>query len=196
MYEFNHSQRRQNWLVLDSAAVSYGKATSYLPVLELLRRYFKIDARDDVRAIREKVTGKVLTLARTLEPTLPALLALLDVPVDEPTWSALDPVERRRLTLDAVKTLWFEEARERPLLLIVEDLHWVDGETQALLDDLVDGLGSTTRLLLLGLITGTPGIARVIMRRSVLIRWSARMSTSFSKLFLARILRWTSSNGC
>ena len=148
VYEFNHSQRRQNWLVLDSAAVSYGKATSYLPVLELLRRYFKIDARDDVRAIREKVTGKVLTLARTLEPTLPALLALLDVPVDEPTWSALDPVERRRLTLDAVKTLWFEEARERPLLLIVEDLHWVDGETQALLDDLVDGLGSTRLLLL------------------------------------------------
>ena len=148
VYEFNRSQRRQNWLVLDSAAVSYGKATSYLPVLELLRRYFKIDARDDVRAIREKVTGKVLTLARTLEPTLPALLALLDVPVDEPTWSALDPVERRRLTLDAVKTLWFEEARERPLLLIVEDLHWVDGETQALLDDLVDGLGSTRLLLL------------------------------------------------
>src|SRR2546430_9407779 len=148
VYEFNHSQRRQNWLVLDSAAVSYGKATSYLPVLELLRRYFKIDARDDVRAIREKVTGKVLTLARTLEPTLPALLALLDVPVDEPTWSALDPVERRRLRLDAVKTLWFEEARERPLLLIVEDLHWVDGATQALLDDLVDGLGSTRLLLL------------------------------------------------
>src|SRR5438128_242101 len=148
VYEFNHSQRRQNWLVLDSAAVSYGKATSYLPVLELLRRDFKIDARDGVRALREKVTGKVLTLARTLEPTLPALLALLDVPVDEPTWSALDPVERRRLTLDAVTTLWFEEARERPLLLIVEDLHWVDGETQALLDDLVDGLGSTRLLLL------------------------------------------------
>src|SRR5439155_3000234 len=90
----------------------------------------KIDARDDIRAIREKVAGKVLTLARTLEPTLPALLTLLDVPVDEPAWLALDPVERRRLTLDAVKMLWFEQARERPLLLIVEDLHWVDGETQ------------------------------------------------------------------
>jgi len=141
VYELNRSQRRQNRLVLDSAAVSYGKATSYLPVIELLRRYFKIDARDDVRAIREKVTGKVLMLARTLEPTIPALLTLLDVPVDEPVWVALDPVERRRRTLDDVKTLWFEEARERPLLLIVEDLHWVDGETQALLDELVDGLG-------------------------------------------------------
>ena len=148
LYEFNRSQRRQNWLIIDSAAMSYGKATSYLAVIELLRRYFKIDARDDIRAIREKVAGKVLTLARTLEPTLPALLTLLDVPVDEPAWLALDPVERRRLTLDAVKMLWFEQARERPLLLIVEDLHWVDGETQALLDELVDGLESARLLLL------------------------------------------------
>jgi class 3 adenylate cyclase/tetratricopeptide (TPR) repeat protein len=146
VYEFN--RRRQNWLVLDSAAVSYGKATSYLPVIELLGRHFNIDPRDDVRAIREKVTGKVLTLARTLEPILPALLTLLDVPVDEPAWRALDPVERRRRTLDAVKTLWFEQARERPLLLIVEDLHWLDGETQALLDELVDGLESARLLLL------------------------------------------------
>src|SRR5207245_997976 len=68
-------------------------------------------------------------------------------PVDEPAWRALDPVERRRRTLDALKTLWFEEARERPLLLVVEDLHWVDGETQALLDELVDGLESTRLLL-------------------------------------------------
>src|SRR6266403_4256478 len=66
LYEFNRSQRRQNWLIIDSAAMSYGKATSYLAVIELLRRYFKIDARDDIRAIREKVAGKVLTLARTL----------------------------------------------------------------------------------------------------------------------------------
>src|SRR5437867_305593 len=131
VYEFNRSHHRQNWLIIDSAAVSYGKATSYLPVIDLLRRYFKIDARDDIRAIREKITGKVLTLARALEPTLSPLLTLLDVPVDEPGWLALDPVERRRRTLDAVKMLWFEQARERPLLLIVEDLHWVDGETRA-----------------------------------------------------------------
>jgi len=148
VYEFNRSHHRQNWLFIDSAAVSYGKATSYLPVIDLLRRYFKIDARDDIRAIREKITGKVLTLARALEPTLSPLLTLLDVPVDEPGWLALDPVERRRRTLDAVKMLWFEQARERPLLLIVEDLHWVDGETQALLDELVDGLESERLLLL------------------------------------------------
>jgi len=148
VYEFSRSPALQNWLVLESAAVSYGKATSYAPVVALLRRYFKIDERDDVRAIREKVTGKVLALARSLEPTLPALLTLLDVPGQDTDWQTLDPVDRQQRTVDAIKALWRREASEQPLLLIVEDLHWIDGETQAVLDDLV-GILESARVLVL-----------------------------------------------
>ena len=148
VYELTHSHRLQGWLVLESASVSYGKATSYLPVIDLLKGYFKIQDRDDLREIREKVTGKLLTLDRALEPTLPALLALLDVAVDDAAWRTLDPGQRRQQTLDAVKRLLLREAREQPLLLIFEDLHWIDGETQALLDGLVDSLGSARLLLL------------------------------------------------
>jgi class 3 adenylate cyclase/tetratricopeptide (TPR) repeat protein len=148
VYEFIHSHRLHGWLVLEAASVSYGKATSYLPVIDLLKGYFKIQDRDDLREIREKVTGKLLTLDRALEPTLPALLALLDVPGDDAAWQALDPGQRRHRTLDAVKRLLLRESREQPLLLIFEDLHWIDGETQALLDDLVDSLGSARLLLL------------------------------------------------
>src|SRR5712664_4133068 len=148
VYEFTHSHRMQGWLVLEGAAVSYGKATSYLPVIDLLKGYFKIQDRDDLREIPEKVTGKLLTLDRSLEPTLPALLALLDVPVDDASWRTLDSAQRRQLTLDAVKRLLLREAREQPLLVIFEDLHWIDGETQALLDGLVDSLGSARLLLL------------------------------------------------
>ncbi len=148
VYEFTHSHRLQGWLALESVSVSYGKATSYLPVIDLLKGYFRIQDRDDLREIREKVTGKLLTLDRLLEPTLPALLALLDVPVDDASWQTLDPGQRRQRTLDAVKRLLLREARERPLLLIFEDLHWIDGETQALLDGLVESLGSARLLLL------------------------------------------------
>ena len=148
VYEFTHSHRMQGWLVLESASVSYGKATSYLPVIDLLKGYFKIQDRDDLREIREKVMGKLLALDESLKPTLPALLALLDVPVDDAAWQALDPGQRRQRTLDAVRRLLLREAREQPLLLIFEDLHWIDGETQALLDSLVEGLGSTRLLLL------------------------------------------------
>jgi class 3 adenylate cyclase/tetratricopeptide (TPR) repeat protein len=148
IYEFTRSHRLQGWLIQETASVSYGKATSYLPVIALLKGYFKIQDRDDQREMREKVAGKLLTLDRALEPTLPALLALLDVPVDDAAWRGLDPAERRQRTLEAVKRLLLREAREQPLLLIFEDLHWIDGETQALLDGLVDSLGSARLLLL------------------------------------------------
>src|SRR5438309_6375178 len=118
VYELTHSHRLQGWLTLESASVSYGKATSYLPVIDLLKGYFKIQDRDDLREIREKVTGKVVTLDRALKPTLPALLALLDVPVDDPAWRALDPGSRRARTLNAIKRLLLRETQEQPLLLI------------------------------------------------------------------------------
>jgi hypothetical protein len=83
VYEFTHLHGLQGWLVLESASVSYGKSISYLPVIDLLKRYFKIEDQDELREVREIVTGKLLTLDRALEPTLPALLASLDVPVDD-----------------------------------------------------------------------------------------------------------------
>ena len=147
VYEFARSHRLRGWLVLQ-ASVSYGRATSYLPVVDVLRAYFAIDDRDDARAMREKVTGKVLALDRALEPVLPALLALLDVPLEDEAWRLRDASDKRHRTLDAVKRVLLREAHQRPVLLIFEDLHWIDGETQAVLDGLVDALGSARLLVL------------------------------------------------
>src|SRR6266545_1221250 len=147
-FEFTHSHRTQGWLILESGSVSYGKATPYLPVIDLLKAYFKIQDRDDHREIREKVTGKLLTLDKSLESTLPAFLALLDVPVDDPIWRSLDPSQRRQQTLGAVKRLLLRESQAQPLILLFEDLHWIDSETQAMLESLVESL-PTSRLLLL-----------------------------------------------
>jgi tetratricopeptide (TPR) repeat protein len=148
LYEFTRSHHTHGWLLLASPSVSYGKATAYLPVIDLLKGYFQIAPQDDTRRIREKVTGKLLTLDRALEPTLPALLALLEVPVDDPQWHAFDPSQRRRRTLEAIKHLLLRESQVQPLCLVFEDLHWMDAETQALLDSLVESL-PPARLLLL-----------------------------------------------
>jgi class 3 adenylate cyclase/tetratricopeptide (TPR) repeat protein len=148
VYEFTHSHRTQDWFILEAGSVSYGKATSSLPVIDLLKAYFKVHDRETHREIREKVTGKLLTLDRSLESILPAVLALLDVPVDDAHWQGLDPGQRRQRTLDAVKHLLLRESQNQPLLVVFEDLHWIDAETQAVLDSLVESL-PTARLLLL-----------------------------------------------
>jgi len=147
IWEFTRSPRTHGWLVLQSGSVSYGKATPYLPVIELLKAYLSIPERDDHREIRERVAGKLVTLDRTLEPLLTPLLALLDVPVDDAAWGALDPPQRRQRTLEAVKRLLLRESRVQPLLLLFEDLHWTDSESQALLDGLIESL-PTARILL------------------------------------------------
>jgi tetratricopeptide (TPR) repeat protein len=147
-FEFTRSYRTHGWLVLESHSVSYGKATPYLPLIELLKAYFGIEASDDARKVREKVTGKLLTLDRALELTLPAFLTLLEVPIEELPWQALDPQQRRQHLLEAIKRLLLCESLVQPVLLVFEDLHWIDAETQALLDSLVESL-PTARLLLL-----------------------------------------------
>jgi class 3 adenylate cyclase/tetratricopeptide (TPR) repeat protein len=148
VYEVVHAPHAQGWLVLESASVSYGKATPYFPVIELLKHYVRLEDSDDTRAIRARVTGQVLTLDDALQDTLPALLALLDVLPDDSPFLKLDPPQRRQRTLEALKRLLLRESQAQPLLLIFEDLHWIDAETQALLDLLVDSL-PTARLLLL-----------------------------------------------
>src|SRR5262249_21845292 len=147
-YEFTHSHRTQDWLIVESGSVSYGKATPYLPLLDLLKMYFKIHDRDNQREIREKITGKLLTLDESLKPTLPAFLALLDLPIEDQQWQALDPLQKRQRTMDACKRLLLRESQAQPLLLVFEDLHWLDSEAQSVLDSLVESL-PTARLLLL-----------------------------------------------
>jgi class 3 adenylate cyclase/tetratricopeptide (TPR) repeat protein len=147
-YEFVDSPRTRDWSVLETGAVSYGKIHSYEPVRGLLRTYFQLEDRDDAAGIRDKVARKLLTLDPTLPATLPALLAVLDVPVEDPAWHALDPFHRRQRMLEGIKRLLLGQSRIRPLLMVFENLHWIDPETQALLDSLIDSL-PTARILLL-----------------------------------------------
>ncbi len=148
VYECVHSHHTQGWRVLESASVSYGKATPYFPVLDLLRRYAHLEEGDDPRTIRAKVTGQLLTLDEALQDAIPPLLALLDALPDDSPFLTLDPPQRRQRTLAALKRVLLRESQVQPVLVVFEDLHWIDTETQALLDSLVESL-PTARLLLL-----------------------------------------------
>jgi class 3 adenylate cyclase/tetratricopeptide (TPR) repeat protein len=148
VYESLLSHRIEGWLILESASVSYGKATPYFPVIDLLKRYVHVEERDDARTIRAKVMGQVLTLDDSLQEAIPAFLSLLDALPEDSPFQKLDPPQRRQRTLDSLKRVLLRESQVQPLVLVFEDLHWIDAETQTLLDNLVESL-PTARILLL-----------------------------------------------
>jgi len=148
VWEFTHSHRTQRCLVLEASSVSYGKASTYMPVIDLLKGYFQIEARDGARKIKEKVTGKLLSLDRALESCLTPIGWLLDVPTEEPEWERLDAAVRRQRLRDGIRRVLLRESQVQPLVIIFEDLHWIDRETQALLDSLAESLPTARGLLL------------------------------------------------
>ncbi|MFQ5953607.1 MAG: AAA family ATPase [Kiloniellales bacterium] len=147
-YEFTRSHRVEGGLVLENSSVSYGKASPWHPVVDLLKGYFGIEDEDDARRVAEKVAGKLVMLDDALRSLLSPLLTLLGVAVDDAEWNGLEASDRRTRMLESVKRLLLRESRVQPLILVFEDLHWIDGETQALLDSLVASL-PTSRILLL-----------------------------------------------
>ncbi len=135
-------------LVLETFSVSHGKAYPYLPLIDLLKNYFQIIPQDDERRIREKVAGKLLILDRALEDTLPYLFTFLSVSEPNSSLQQMDPQIRRKQTLEAIRRLLVQESLNQPLILIFEDLHWLDNETRAFLTLLSESI-ATARLLLL-----------------------------------------------
>jgi class 3 adenylate cyclase/tetratricopeptide (TPR) repeat protein len=179
--EFKQTQPAE-WLVLEAFSVSHGRASVYHPVIDLLNGYFRIADSDDERVRREKITGRVLALDRSLEDILPYLAALMgidasapsDRPRDRAEWmeeygrfweqslerlqtlasgrslalEGMDQAIHRARTRDAIKRLMLRESINQPLMIIFEDLHWIDDESRAVLDILADSIG-TARILLM-----------------------------------------------
>ena len=146
-YEFKLRCQRDG-LVLETFSVSHGKAYPYLPLIELLNTYFQLTPQDDDRRRREQVTGKVLTLDRHLEDMLPYVSALLGVAEAAAELAQIDPQLRRRRTFEAITRLLLRESLNQPVLLLVEDLHWLDSETHAWLTLFSDRVASARLLLL------------------------------------------------
>ena len=146
-FEFK-AKNQSGWMVLEAFSVSHGKASSYLPVLDLLHTYFKITSDDDTWTRREKVTGRVLALDRTFEDTLPYLFALLGIAEGLDPPAQMDPSVRKRRTVDAIKRILLRESLNQPLIVMFEDLHWIDESTQEFLNLLADSLANAKILLL------------------------------------------------
>ena len=146
-FEFK-AKNQSGWMVLEAFSVSHGKASAYLPVIDLLQSYFRITGEDDQRVRREKVAGRLSILDPSLEDARPYLFALLGIVEGDDPLAQTDAQIRKRRTLDAIKRILLRESLNQPLMVIFEDLHWIDEQTQELLNLLADSIG-TARILML-----------------------------------------------
>src|SRR5246127_921654 len=147
MYEFK-ATIPDGCKVLEAYSVSHGKASAWLPVIELLKSYFEIADEDDDSRRSKKVEAKVRGLEPALAETLPYILSLLGIAGAGQSLAMMDAGIRRRRTLEAVKRTIIRESLKQPLVVIFEDLHWIDAEAQELLDLLVDSVASARILTL------------------------------------------------
>ena len=138
IHEFVNSHHTTDCLLLETNSASYGHAASYLPVIELLRHYyFQINVRDSKRSIREKVTGKILTLDPSLQDVITPVLDLFDALEKDHPFQSLDPLQHRQYTYQAISRLLLSENRVQPIVAVFEDLHWNDSLTIGLLNEIV-----------------------------------------------------------
>ena len=153
-------------------------------MIDLLKAYFKIQDRDNQREIREKVTGKLLTLDKALEPTLPALLSLLDVPAEDSAMARLRSAPAPPAHLRSDQTLVVAREPSPANGRVFEDLHWIDSETQAFLDSMIDSLPTRRFSFLLITVPNTSmaGAARLIIDNCGSIRCRPRVPKSYSWL--------------
>src|SRR5262249_581057 len=146
-YEFK-AVSQSGWMVVEAFSVSHGKATAYLPVIDLLHGYFRITGEDDERIRREKVAGRIAILDRALEDTLPYLFALLGIVDGDDQLAQIDAQTRKRRTQEAIRRILLRESLNQPLIVIFEDLHWIDEQTEEFLNLLADSLANAKMLLL------------------------------------------------
>jgi class 3 adenylate cyclase/tetratricopeptide (TPR) repeat protein len=148
IWEFVRSSAVDGCTVIETGSVSYGQATPWEPIADLLRSYFEIDPRSHDDQFAELIRRRLRTPDADADLHLAALMGILGRAVRNPIWTGLESRERRALTLDAVRSLLVRESLVRPLVVVVEDLHWIDAETQDVLGAVIDILPGRRILLL------------------------------------------------
>jgi class 3 adenylate cyclase/tetratricopeptide (TPR) repeat protein len=162
-YEFVERCRARGIPVHEAHGVAHGKMVPYLPVLEFLRGYFGIGEQDTPQATREKIAGRALLLDPALADALPLLLDFLGVADPERPLPRLDPEVRQHRLFEAMKRLTHARSRREPGVSLFEDLHWIDGASEAFLANLVEAVAGTRTLVV---VSFRPEYDAAWMRRS------------------------------
>ncbi len=148
IHEFKSIMRDKEITYLEGRCISYGKSFSYLPVVEILRNNFAVDDRDDDEVIKAKVENAINSMDAKLKDTIPLILELLSVKTDYDILKNLDAEQKRQGIFEALKAIMLRESQIRPLVIIIEDLQWIDKTSDDFLNYLAGSIGNHRLMLL------------------------------------------------
>ncbi len=149
LIEFRSHLPQGEYIYLEGRCLHFGGAMSYLPFLNVLRSYFEIEDGDQEFVIKKKMAEKLAALDRKLASALPPLMELLSLKVEDEDFLKLGPHQRKEKTFEAIRDVLIRASQERPLVLAVEDMHWIDKTSEDLLDYLIGWIASARILLIL-----------------------------------------------
>jgi len=177
LLEFRRSLLDEPLTWLEGHCISYGKRIPYLPISDLIKRNFLVEEGDNDEKIVAKVDQGTSGWDEATRQTVPYLKYLLNVDPGDEAVATMDPMERRAGILDALRALLTQESRERPLVILIEDLHWVDEKSEEALAAIVDAVHSTPTLMVL---TYRPGYTHSLGERTYFSRLALRRKYSVS----------------
>ena len=187
LLEFRRALLDEPLTWLEGHCISYGKRIPYLPISDVVKCNFAIEEGDNDEQIVAKVDQRTRDWDEATRQTVPYLKYLLNVDPGNEAIATMDPMERRAGILDALRALLTQESRGRPLVVLIEDLHWVDEKSEEALAAIVDAVRSTPTLMVL---TYRPGYAHSLGERTYFSRLAlGHLPAEDSAAIAERVLR-------
>ena len=140
---------KTEYTYLEGRCLHFGGSMAYLPVLDILRSYFEIEEKEPETATKEKIAEKIPQLDEKLTGIIPPFQELLSLTVEDEAYLRLGPKQKREKVFEAIRDLLVRESEERPLIVAIEDVHWVDKTSEEFLDYMIGWLANSRILLML-----------------------------------------------
>ena len=149
LLEFKNSLPKREFYYLEGRCFHYGESMPYLPILDVLRSVIGVQEGEQEPIIRERLDKRIRRLDQDLSNIIPPLQELLSLKVEDERYAKLEPKRKREITFGAIRDLLIGASRVRPMVLAMEDLHWIDRTTEELLEHMIGWVSESSILLIL-----------------------------------------------
>jgi class 3 adenylate cyclase/tetratricopeptide (TPR) repeat protein len=149
LLEFRDLLPQGDYSYFEGRCLHFGGSMPYLPILDVLRSFVGIKEGERESVIRKKMRERILGLDKKLQDAIPPFQELLSLRPDDEKYAQLEPKQKREKTFEAFRNLLVRGSQERPMVLAVEDLHWIDKTSEEFLDYMIGWLPNTRILLIL-----------------------------------------------